>query len=221
VKQGRSMVKRFVCILTCLRTRAVHIEVRTPYRPIPSSMPFDASLVEGVNRKSYTAIMVENTVGAAIGTDPHRRRTGDVNGRGGSDPQLSPSYYAGRLRLQRWRASYPKLSFASNWFRDSSTRCFAKDDCYVSGCWRQIQWLVDQFWRRWSREYLLTLLPRQKWTTKWNNIRLGDVVLIAGYGHPRNNWQMGRVCRVFPTVEILFVSAAFFPTIEILFDKWK
>jgi len=29
-----------------------------PYRPIPSSMPFDAWLVEGVNRKSYAAIVV-------------------------------------------------------------------------------------------------------------------------------------------------------------------
>jgi len=75
---------------------------------------------------------------------------------------------------------------------------FSKDDRYVRGRWRQIQWMADQFWRLWSREYLSTLLPRQKWTIKRSNIQLGDAVLIAGGGHSRNNWQMGRVCRVFP-----------------------
>jgi len=57
--------------------------------------------------------------------------------------------------------------------------------------------MAYQFWRRWSREYTLTLLPRQKWTTKRSNIQLGDVVLIAGEGHSRNNWQTGRFCHVF------------------------
>ena len=52
-------------------------------------------------------------------------------------------------------------------------------------------------------EYLPTLLPRQKWTTKRNNIQLGDVALIAGDGHSRSNWQMGRVLRVFPDSRII------------------
>ena len=47
---------------------------------------------------------------------------------------------------------------------------FGKDDCYVRGSWRQIQWMADQFWRRWSREYLPALLSRKKWTIKRCNI---------------------------------------------------
>jgi len=70
-------------------------------------------------------IRTKNPVSAAFGTDNHRRRTGDVHGRSGSNPQFSLSY-AGNLRPQRPRASYSKQSFASNWLRDSGTRCFPK-----------------------------------------------------------------------------------------------
>ena len=31
---------------------------------------------------------------------------------------------------------------------------FRKEDSYARRRWRQIQYLADQFWRRWTREYL-------------------------------------------------------------------
>ena len=140
-------------------------------------------------------IRTEVPVSAAVGTDYHRPRTGDVNGRGGSYSQFSPSY-AGHIRSQRRRAPYSKPSFASNWFGDSSTRCFRKGRSLCP--WTlAANTVTDQFWRRWSREYLPTLLPRQKWTTKRSIIQHGNVVLIAGDAHLKNNWQMRRVCRVF------------------------
>lgn len=34
---------------------------------------------------------------------------------------------------------------------------FKREDCYSWRTWRQIQYLADQFWRRWTSEYLLLL----------------------------------------------------------------
>jgi hypothetical protein len=39
---------------------------------------------------------------------------------------------------------------------------FTKEDCYSRRKWRHVQYLSDQFWRRWTREYLPLLQSRQK-----------------------------------------------------------
>ncbi|TWW54610.1 hypothetical protein D4764_0264710 [Takifugu flavidus] len=39
---------------------------------------------------------------------------------------------------------------------------FNKDDLYARKRWRQVQYLADLFWRRWTREYLPLLQERQK-----------------------------------------------------------
>lgn len=56
---------------------------------------------------------------------------------------------------------------------------FDVKDNYVKRRWRQIQYLADIFWKRWSREYLSTLQARQKWTHKQRNVSEGDIVLIV------------------------------------------
>ena len=58
--------------------------------------------------------------------------------------------------------------------------------------WRHVQFLSDQFWRRWVREYLPTLQLRQKWLRPQRNLQNGDVVLIMDENTPRKNWRMGR-----------------------------
>jgi len=30
---------------------------------------------------------------------------------------------------------------------------FRKDDCFARGHWRQMQWMIVQLWRRWSRVF--------------------------------------------------------------------
>ena len=47
---------------------------------------------------------------------------------------------------------------------------FSSSDLYSRHPWKQVQYLADQFWSRWSREYLQTLQLRQKWTTKRSNL---------------------------------------------------
>ena len=46
---------------------------------------------------------------------------------------------------------------------DHSTEIFAKEDNYVRKRWRHVQYLVEQFWLRWRREYLQILQTRSKW----------------------------------------------------------
>ena len=69
---------------------------------------------------------------------------------------------------------------------------FHENDNYGQRRWRQVQYLADQFWQRWVREYLPLLQSRQKWIDSDKNIAVGDVVLIMDYA-PRNSWCLTRV----------------------------
>nr|XP_039251093.1 uncharacterized protein LOC120328630 [Styela clava] len=75
---------------------------------------------------------------------------------------------------------------------------FDKKDCYTRRRWRQIQYLADQFWIRWTKEYLPTLQTRQKWTSKKRNMEVGDIVLLVDNTIPRGKWQTGRVMETTP-----------------------
>lgn len=75
---------------------------------------------------------------------------------------------------------------------------FSKDDLYTRRRWRQIQYMADLFWRRWTQEYLPVLQERQKWSTTRRNFNLGDVVLIVDPSAPRNSWMMGKIVKIMP-----------------------
>ena len=66
------------------------------------------------------------------------------------------------------------------------------DDMYARRRWRYIQYLADEFWKRWSKEYITLLQERQKWLKPKRNVTVGDLVLLVDNA-PRNAWAMGRV----------------------------
>jgi hypothetical protein len=55
-----------------------------------------------------------------------------------------------------------------------------------------VQNRVQDFWRRWSREYLNTLQQRNKWMWQQENVSVGDLVLLVEETPPAT-WKMGRV----------------------------
>ena len=61
-----------------------------------------------------------------------------------------------------------------------------------------MQFLADQFWTRWVKEYLPNLQLRQKWLETKGNLQTGSIVLILDESLPRNNWPLGRVLKTFP-----------------------
>ncbi|KAL3973900.1 serine/threonine kinase 17 [Sarotherodon galilaeus] len=70
---------------------------------------------------------------------------------------------------------------------------FIKEDIYARKRWRQVQYLSEQFWSRWKREYLSNIATRQKWHTPRRNLKVGDVVMEKMDDLPRNEWRLARV----------------------------
>ena len=73
---------------------------------------------------------------------------------------------------------------------------FQKEDVYCRKRWRAVQYLANQFWSQWRKEYLLNLQKRNKWEKEKRNFQPDDVVLIKDNDITRNLWPMGRVASV-------------------------
>ena len=75
---------------------------------------------------------------------------------------------------------------------------FDKKHCYTRRRWAQIQYMSNQFWCRWIKEFLPNLSQRQKWFQKNRNLQLNDIVLIVEDMQQRSKWVLGRVIKTFP-----------------------
>ena len=62
----------------------------------------------------------------------------------------------------------------------------------------QSQALANFFWKRFSKEYLPNLSERKKWKEKKQNLKVGDVVLVAEPNQPRGVWPLGRIVSTYP-----------------------
>lgn len=74
---------------------------------------------------------------------------------------------------------------------------FSKHDNYSCRRWRQVQYLSNVFWRRWTREYLPSLEQRQRWNKLQLNLAVNDIVLLLDENLPRSVWPLGRVLEVY------------------------
>ena len=70
---------------------------------------------------------------------------------------------------------------------------FVAADLYSRRRWRRVQYLADQFWVRWRREYVQSLQKRSKWNKPRRNLNTGDVVLVKDEDAHRNDWPLGRI----------------------------
>ena len=78
---------------------------------------------------------------------------------------------------------------------------FAKEDVYAHQRWRRVQYLAEEFWSRWRKEYLLTLQNRQKWNKRQRNMVVGDIVLLKDVNLYRGNWKLARVIDTIPDAD--------------------
>ena len=73
-----------------------------------------------------------------------------------------------------------------------------QNDVYMRRRWRRVQYLVNLFWTRWRKEYLLMLQERSKWQHPKQNLAEGDIVILKEEPVPRNVWPLGLVVQREP-----------------------
>ena len=64
--------------------------------------------------------------------------------------------------------------------------------------WRQVQYVAEQFWKRWLWEYLPTLTRRTKWLKEDKNVEIGDLVMLQEDNVKRGSWPLGRIENICP-----------------------
>ena len=74
---------------------------------------------------------------------------------------------------------------------------FSREDNYSCRRWRQVQYLSNLYWRRWTREYLPSLQQHQKWNKSQRNLAVNDIVLLLDENTPCSIWPLGRVIEVY------------------------
>ena len=74
---------------------------------------------------------------------------------------------------------------------------FMKADTYRQ-LWRKTQYLANQFWSRWLKEYLPLLQPRRKWFGSSRTLKPDDLVFIVDKQASRECLPKGIVEAVMP-----------------------
>lgn len=59
--------------------------------------------------------------------------------------------------------------------------------------WQLVQRIQQEFWTKWSSEYLARLQQRPKWKKQVDNVKIGDLVLIKDEQLPPGKWLLGRI----------------------------
>lgn len=64
--------------------------------------------------------------------------------------------------------------------------------------WQLITHIRQQFWKRWSNEYVSRLQQRPKWVGPKPNLTVGMMVLVKDDRLPPLQWKLGRIIEVHP-----------------------
>ncbi|XP_045446031.1 uncharacterized protein LOC123654111 [Melitaea cinxia] len=75
---------------------------------------------------------------------------------------------------------------------------YESSNVYSLTRWQFVQRMLQSFWRRWSQEYLSNLMHRYKWSSKTQEPKVGDIVLIKEDNLPPSRWLMGRILEKHP-----------------------
>jgi hypothetical protein len=73
----------------------------------------------------------------------------------------------------------------------------------VTRKWKHIQYLKQQFWRKWSKNYLNQLQQRPKWQQIETNVKCDQIVVIKEDNLPPSSWLLGRVIKVYEGTDSL------------------
>lgn len=59
--------------------------------------------------------------------------------------------------------------------------------------YQRLQQIIQNFWSRWTKEYISELQCRAKWKTRSQNAEVGALVLLKDDNLPPTKWRLGRI----------------------------
>ena len=95
---------------------------------------------------------------------------------------------------------------------------FVKEDFFCRKRRRKVQYLANEFWNRWRKEYLPSLQERAKWTRSEYNLQKGDIVLMMVENVQRCQWPKAIVVDTYPSDDG-FVRKVAVKTSSATFDR--
>ena len=72
-----------------------------------------------------------------------------------------------------------------------------EDNRTLSRRFKSINNIVGQFWKKWSLDYLTTLLHRPKWHDNKQQHAVNDIVIIKEDNTPAVLWPLARITKTF------------------------
>jgi len=64
--------------------------------------------------------------------------------------------------------------------------------------WQLLRQMIDNFWTKWSREYLQKFQAINKWNKPIDSIKEGAMVLVMDERYPPTKWPLGRIIKTHP-----------------------
>ncbi|GJQ74686.1 hypothetical protein Trydic_g21538 [Trypoxylus dichotomus] len=64
--------------------------------------------------------------------------------------------------------------------------------------YQRLHQMTQNFWTRWSREYISELQQKTKWKSNLGSINVGDLVVIKDDHLPPSRWKLGRITEIQP-----------------------
>ncbi|XP_058828571.1 uncharacterized protein LOC131688382 [Topomyia yanbarensis] len=247
VRVGRSQVKRWIALFTCLTIRAVHMEVVhslstescimavrrfVARRGPPAEFHTDnATCFQGASRELQDEIASRNNALALTFTSAQTRwkfippATPHMGGawerlvrsvkvaigsildapRKPDDETLETIIYEAEAMVNCRPLTYIPLQSANqealtpnHFILGSSTGVKilptepVTSAATLRSSWKLAQFITNEFWKRWVKEYLPVITRRCKWFENTKDLQVGDLVLVVG-GAARNQWIRGKI----------------------------
>lgn len=78
--------------------------------------------------------------------------------------------------------------------------------------WANLVEIKNEFWKRWTKEYLCELQRKKKWRDTHPNVIVGNLVTLKDQNLPPLQWRMGKITEIMPdkdgVVRVVHVKTA-------------
>ena len=98
---------------------------------------------------------------------------------------------------------------------------FLRAHTYSKKRWHRVQYLINEFWYCWRKDFLQSLQARQKWIRPRKNLQVEDVVIVKDADMLRNRWKLARVAETYPEDDGLVRKVKLAMADSILDDKGR